>query len=170
MRRRKNPTPPPDFDDAIEGYRRFTTFEPQEVGHLDGLVIPAYLYEVGKAVHVLYRSDKWEIKEHDYIHDHDPGVHVCMPSDDEFEGKRVAVPDFIRQVETIYLLGKCLGFRFQPHEGPEIDAEGRSPYPELYAVPSGKALLVIETHKAKAKLVAAMWGGRLDIRSEGIVG
>jgi hypothetical protein len=44
------------------------------------------------------------------------------------------------------------------------------PRPELYAVPNGKVLLVIDTSGSQAKVVASLWGGKLDVRPEGIVG
>jgi hypothetical protein len=168
----RNPDPPEDFDDAVEGYERFTKFKPKEVGLLDGLVLPSRMYLVGEGIHVLYRSDKWEKKKHDYIHDHDPGVNVCLLPDPmhDFGYKPISVPDFIKNTKTIYLLGECIGFKFKRLDGRNAEAKITRPLPELYATPNGKALLVVETHGRRAKLAAAFWGGRLDVRAEGIVG
>jgi hypothetical protein len=168
---RKAPNPPRDLEHAAEGYRRFTKFEPQEVGILSGFRIPEHLMYIGEAIHVMYRSDKWEAKFHDYIHEHEAGVGIYVPEDSMLDSsdEMVKTPKWLREVESLYLLGDCLGFRYQPIEGKKRDARAK-PRPELYSIPSGQALLVIDVHAPRATLQAAFWGGVLDVRPEGIVG
>jgi hypothetical protein len=164
------PKPPPDLHRAVEGYRRFTEFEPQEVGILEGFVVPSQLMCIGDAIHVIYRSDKWEAKHHDYIHEHEAGVMVYVPKGSPIDkGELVETPSWLRKVEGIYLIGICLGFCYRDAKGRKLDAESK-PRPELYSIPSGQALLIISVHQAKAVLEAALWGGNLDVRAEGIVG
>ena len=170
---RNNPSPddpetPDDFDDALSGYRRFQKLEPREIGVFAGLHIPTRLARCGTIIHILYRSDKWENKEHNYIHEHDAGVMVCRP--DMRTGSPIEVPAAVRKATTLYRLGDCQGFRYEDEHGDPVDAKVRRPYPELYSIPSGKALLVIETHTSPARLAAAIWGGHLDVKDVGIVG
>jgi len=198
--RRKNTasTPPKDFGEATEGFKRFTKFEMNEGGILEGLQIPSHLYLTGKAIHVLYRSDKWEKKSHDYIHEHEAGVKIYEPGgafrvgplrrrggallredDDRYPlGEKTAVPKSLEplvrasttdEATSIYLLGECLGFTYEDDDG-LVEVKTAQPYPELYSVPSGKALLVIDVSGSKAKLLFAIWGGGLDVKPEGIVG
>ena len=167
---KETPKPPRDLHKAVEGYRRFTEFEPQEVGILEGFVVPPKLMYIGEAMHVIYRSDKWEAKQHDYIHEHEAGVKVYVPEKSFIDqGDLVDTPSWLREVEGIYLIGICLGFRYKNLDGKKLDAESR-PRPELYAIPDGRALLVISVKGPKAVLEAAIWGGNLDVRAEGIVG
>jgi hypothetical protein len=163
--------PPKDLFAAVEGYKRFTEFEPQEVGILEGLIIPSKLMCIGEAIHVIYRSDKWEAKSHDYIHEHEAGVMVYVPENSMLDqsDEIVKTPDWLQKVEGIYLLGICLGFRYQDTEGRKLDASS-SPRPELYSIPSGRALLIVSVRGPTAVLEAALWGGHLDVRPEGIVG
>ena len=160
------PEPPPDFDDAVRGYRSFQALDPRDIGVFHGLKIPARLRLCGEAVHVLYRSDKWGEGEHDYIHEHEGGVHAYRP---DGEGEKIEVPRSVRGAGTLYLLGFCQGFRYR--DGDDlVDAKVRKPLPELYTTPDGKALLVIETHLRPARLAACIWGGGLDVKDVGIVG
>jgi hypothetical protein len=170
-RPQKNPPePPPDFMDAVKGYKRFTKFDPQEFGILEGFQMPSELMYIGDAYHILYRSDKWESKFNDYIHEHEAGVGVYVPTDSMIdEGPLEEVPSWLKKVESLYLLGLCLGFQYKNAAGRKSDAEAR-PYPELYAVPSGRALLIIDVKGPRARLEAALWGGMLDVRPEGITG
>lgn len=159
---------PSDFNDAVEGYRTFQKLEPREIGVFRGLRFPPRLTHCGEAIHILYRSDKWENKNHNYIHEHDSNVMVCRP--DSGGGPFLSVPHFITDAKTLYRLGECQGFRYKDHDDELVDAKVKRPYPELYTVPSGKALLVIETDRNPARLAAAIWGGGLDVKDVGIVG
>lgn len=163
--------PPRDLEEALDGYSRFTEFDPQEVGLLEGLQIPEEMVCLGDAVHILYKSDKWEEKFHEYIHEHEAGVKVYVPMGaglDLEEEEAEETPDWLQEVTSVYMLGLCIGFRYE-RDGKELDAEVK-PHPELYAIPSGKALLLIDVQGSRAKVVAALWGGSLDVRPEGIVG
>jgi hypothetical protein len=160
---------PRDFDTALGQYENFHKLPPKEVGTFVGLVIPDACVVVGEAKDILYRSDKWENKNHDYIHDHKPGVKVGR-FDMDTRHAGTAVPRIITGVSTLYKLGVCLGLNYFNFDGEPMEARVKRPYPELYAVPSGKALLIIDTSGSRAKLCIALWGGQLDVRDVGIVG
>jgi hypothetical protein len=160
-----------DFDQAKSLYERFHRYAPQRIGHL-GVTIPKHAYVVGRALEVLYQSGKVDPdtlklpkKPVNYIHEHDGGV-ICCRVDAKGGGERVEVPQEIREAGGLVKLGKCLGFAYE-HDDGRVDAEARAPFPALYAVPSGRALLVVEGGK---RVLAMMWGGSLDVRPEGIVG
>lgn len=167
---RENPmSTPRDFNRAVEQYESFHQLPPKEVGTFNGLVLPSECVVVGEAKDILYRSDKWENKSHDYIHDHKPGVKVGRFDMDTRHAGTV-VPRFIFGVTTLYRLGVCLGLSYCNFDGEPMEARVKRPYPELYSVPSGKALLIIDTSGSRARLCLALWGGRLDVRDVGIVG
>jgi len=153
---------------AVEQYQSFHQLAPREIGTLPGFCIPSECVIVGEATEILYRSDKWENESHDYVHDHKPGVKVARF--DTGSRQTVSVPHFISECTTIYKLGECLGLSFSNFDGEPLEARVKRPYPELYAVPSGKALLIIDTSGHRAKLCIALWGGKLDVRDVGIVG
>jgi len=146
--------------------------EPRKTGSFaDGLAIPARAVCVGDAVNVLYHSDKLNPTTGedegwiDYIHDHSRGVRVyrCDPG---AHGPEHAVPAWLRGVRELTWLGDCLGFDFRDHDGELVKAQATRPLPELYTIPSGKALLVIQS---KRTLLAMIWGGRLGVEPRGIV-
>jgi hypothetical protein len=67
-------------------------------------------------------------------------------------------------------LGKCLGYDFRDPKYPDddpIQAVAQDPLPELYCIPSGKVLLVVQD---KRQLLAAIWGGALGVFARGIDG
>jgi len=156
---------------AIKKYIEFHSHEPHGVGEMK-LVLPHEITCVGDAVDVLYRSDKLNPStgedegEIDYVHDHSSGVKVYR-ADRGAVGPVVRLPAWIRNAE-IALLGESLGFRYTDHDGVEIDARATTAggYPELYAIASGKALLVIQS---KRTLIAVIWGGKLGVERRGIV-
>lgn len=166
-----------DLDDAIEKYEEFHRMEPRKTGTMHEVEIPHQVVYLGSAVHVMYRSGKVDPStlrkpKHplNYIHDHDTGVLCCAPEDavpDGIEGTLEDVPFWIREVKAVTKLGECLGFRFAPASGLDIDVEGRKPLPELYCTPCGRALLVIQD---KRSILAIMWGGLLGVEGRGIVG
>jgi hypothetical protein len=119
---------------------------------------------------VLYRSDKLDPetgrqprKPIDYIHEHDGGVHVYRT-----DGRAdTEVPRFISGAKELVLLGQCLGFAYEDVDGgEEVEAQVRTPYPDLYTIPSGRALLVIQGRRS---VLAIIWGGRLGVEARGIV-
>lgn len=151
------------LSNAVKKYLEFQDLDPKEIGEFSrSLQIPYSLHLAGEAKHVLYRSKKWGEKA-DYIHEHEGGVKVYLPSGN---GKTVRVPLSIRNAKALVKLGDCLGFAFDDGEG-EVEAIPGRPLPELYTIPSGRALFVIE---GKKKLVAMIWGGKLGVEARGIVG
>lgn len=155
---------------SIQKFREFHRFEPRRTGamHPD-FEIPTHVRCIGDASFVLYRSDKTDPetlrrpqKPIDYIHEHDPGVR-CYVTDGEPDTE---VPSYVTQNDTLVLLGLCLGFGARDGDV-ELEAEGEEPYSELYCIPSGRALLVVDD---KRSVYAMMWGGDLRVESRGIVG
>lgn len=159
---------------AIDKYREFHRKDPKVVGEFArGFAIPTHVLEIGDAKNVLYRSDKIDPetlaqpeRPINYIHDHDPGVCVYEPCDDD-DPDATEVPYWILESEALVLLGTCLGFAFQPDGGELVEARVRAPRPQLYTTPDGRALLVIQS---KRKVLAMMWGGSLGVEDRGIVG
>jgi hypothetical protein len=156
--------------DAERLYRDFHQNDPKRIGEFGGrLRIPARVRLAGPALEVLYRSDKRDPSTGkqprlpiDYIHEHEDGVEVYR-----VDGRSdTDVPDFIRGTDALVLLGQCLGFAYDDDDGQEIEARVTRPLPELYTIPSGKALLVIQ---GKRTVLALIWGGRLGVEARGIV-
>jgi hypothetical protein len=151
-------------------YRTFHQNDPKRITKSSSLRVPKQARLVGDALEVLYRSDKRDPstgkqprKPIDYIHEHDEGVKVYLP-----DGRAdTDVPDFIHTTTELVLLGDCLGFTYYDEEGDqEIEAQVSRPLPELYTIPSGRALLVIQN---KRTILAIIWGGRLGVEARGIV-
>lgn len=156
---------------AVNKYVEFHQFEPTDIGEFsDSFSIPTKARYAGEALFVLYRSGKKDpltlmtpIDPRDYIHEHEDGVKLYRL--DRVSPSRV--PNWIHEATALTLLGKCLGFAYTDKDGEEIEARGTDPLPELYCIPSGKALLVVED---KSRVVALLWGGKLRVESRGIVG
>jgi hypothetical protein len=167
---------PDDVEDAIQMWETFNQLDWRKAAPFaPSLRIPDRLVVLGAAEYVMYRSAKRDPetgrvprKPVDYIHEHDANVRIAVPLSSKLrlEQRRVvAPPAFIRNACTLARLGQCLGFAY--HHGRELEEiEASSPYPELYAIASGKALIVVH---AKSTLEAVIWGGRLDVESRGIV-
>ncbi len=157
---------------AVTKYRAFHQQDPRKVGefHRD-LVIPDVAMCVGDAVNVLYRSDKLNPTTGedegwiDYIHDHGAGVKMYR-TDRTAEGVMRTVPAMLVRATELYWLGDCLGFEYKEEITKKVEAKGTKPLPELYAIPSGRALLVIQ---GKRRLMAMIWGGKLGVEPRGIV-
>jgi hypothetical protein len=153
-------------------YEAFHRHPPRKIGEFaPSFVIPHRVFKQGKAIDVLYRSNKVDPetlktprRPVDYIHEHDPGVFTYLA---EGDGTSVATPHWVRDADALVLLGKCLGFKFTGPDGELVEAQGKNPLPELYATTNGKALLVIDD---KCSLIAVMWGGELGVEPRGIVG
>lgn len=170
VRLKANPSTVEPPKEALKLYERFHRYAPRDVGSFaSSLTIPTHMRKAGPARWVTYRSAKIDPatlkkprKPVDYIHEHDPDVFTYLP-----DGNGYAVPAEFRDVKALVCLGICLGFSFN-EDGEEIEAEGRAPFPELYASPQGgKCLYVIEN---RANLVAMIWGGKLRVEGRGIVG
>lgn len=160
------------LEDAKAKFEEFHRKAPTKIGEFfHGLQIPHAVGELGRAIHILYRSLKKDPstgrqpkKPVDYIHEHYAGVKMFQVDNDDLA--QVEVPAFIREADALVLLGQCMGFRFEC-DGEPHDAEGTQPLPELYCTPCGKALLIIQD---KRELLAMSWGGGLGVWARGIDG
>lgn len=158
---------PKDLEEGINKYAEFAQFQPTKVSSF-AFSIPSKLYCVGKADWTFYESKKWEHKINWYKHEHEAGVGVYMPElEGDQPGKLVTTPAWLKSTKTLVKLGNSLGFEFQDLHGETLEANTTKPYPELYCIPSGKALLVIQNKKT---LIACFWGGYLSVTARGIVG
>jgi hypothetical protein len=173
-RPRRNPSEA--SEDAVAKYEEFHRYKPTEIGefHAD-FVIPKTVLRVGPAKYTTYRSAKVDpatLKKPrapvNYIHEHDAGVEVYLQveADEQFDGVKVYVPEKFRNVDSLVCLGQNLGYAFK-YDGEVIEAEGVDPLPELYCVPSGECLLVIQD---KREVIAMIWGGGLGVFARGIDG
>lgn len=156
---------------AIDKYVEFHQFDPYEIGEFArGFQIPHDVTLVGAGRYVLYSSDKLNPSTGedegfiDYIHEHKPGVRVYRPG---VPGRSRRVPGYIRDVSELVLLGECMGFGYDDGDGNEVAAEPDAALTELYAIPSGKALIVVENKRCVCALI---WGGKLGVEARGIVG
>ena len=160
-RARNNPS---GMSRGLQKFMEFHKLEPKQCGEFSqSLVIPPQLYLAGPGKWITYRAAKWENKNHDYIHEFEKGVKVCVTAR---KGPPTVVPRTIRGSTTLVKLGKCLGFCFVDRDGNDVEAKVSRP-PELYTTTSGRALLVVED---KRKLLAVIWGGKLAVEARGIVG
>lgn len=164
------------LEKAVRLYRTFHQLEPRRVGHFARrFSIPREAYFVGEAKQVLYRSDKLNPTTRedegviDYFHDHEGGVGMYRcDREAAHEGELVPVPSRIWDQDVLTVLGlRCLGFSYQNFDGEIIDANAGGRHPELYATPTGKALLVVQD---KRRVQAIMWGGSLKVGWRGIEG
>jgi hypothetical protein len=159
---------------AIRMFRRFHSRDWRGEGDFHPeLVIPDEVVCAGPAVNVAYRSDKLNPTDGqdegviEYIHEHEAGVHIYMPCRHfRQKGACTKVPAWIRNVTELTCLGQCLGFAYRNDDGRECKATGTQPLPDLYTIPSGKALLVVQS---KRRLLAMIWGGKLGVERRGIV-
>jgi hypothetical protein len=160
---------------AIAIYEGFHRFAPKKIGEFHAsFKMPSKVNVQGKAVDILYRSDKIDpetLKKpktrngmQDYIHDHDSkGVKLYLPRG---PGETIETPDWIRDAGALSMLGFCLGFKFD-RDGKVIEAKGTKPLPELYTTANGKCLVIVQD---KRDVLALVWGGKLDVEPRGIVG
>lgn len=171
---RRNPGP---SEDAVDKFREFNRFDPRWVGEFGvEMQIPASMRRLGDAKAVMYRSGKVDPetmrkprRPQNYIHEHDAGVEACVVVGgglDLPEHEVIEVPGWLLEVDSLVLLGDCLGFSFDAGDG-EVEVIGDSPLPELYCTPCGKALVVVQD---KTRLEALIWGGALGVEGRGIVG
>lgn len=158
---------PADFSEGVNKFLEFHALEPSKVGEFaKSFKIPKKTYRVGEAEWIAYRSTKWEGKHNSYMHEHELGVYTHRadaPNPGPYES--VITPEWILEARTLIRLGDCLGFSYY-HNG-STEARMKRPYPELYCVPSGKALIIVVD---KASVAVLLWGGMLDVTARGIVG
>jgi len=165
---RGNPAAEPrDATRAEDVFSRFHARDPKRFGKFP-FEIPASIYHVGFCSWVTYRSDKWNDGTHDYIHDIDsfPRVKCCVAKLEGLEGKKISVPQRIRGTQTLTQIGlKSLGIGFVDFD--DEDMEIKTPRCRWYWSDRGKALICVQDQK---RLVAIVWGGKLDVEARGIVG
>lgn len=161
--------------DAVNKYVEFHRLDPLKIGEMpSSFRIPSVMYRAGRALWVTYRSAKVDpetlrrpTRPVDYIHEHDAGVQVYVRDQDEFTDERVEVPEAFRAVDAIAKLGKCLGYGFVDDDSDEHTARGTRPLPDLYTIPSGRCLLVVQSQR---EVLAMIWGGSLGVYARGIDG
>lgn len=167
---------------AIDLYETFHQFEPHKIKDFHpSFQIPDTVYHVGEAIEMFYYSDKLnpETGEDEgwigYFHEHEGGVQIYL-TDPKCGGDPTDVPYFIKELNDgladdvftgLSRIGDCEGWIWKDLEGKKREAEGTDPLPEWYAIPSGRALLVIQS---KRKVLAILWGGTLDVEDRGVVG
>lgn len=172
----KNPSESPDEREAaVERYKTFHRYDPKDVGEFPAsFAIPAKMKCAGPAKWTTYRSGKVDPatlklpkRPVNYIHEHDAGVHVYVPvDDDDFDGKTVTVPREFREVGALTKLGESLGYCVKVDDD-ELEAESVAPLPELYCSSDGKCLYVVQD---KREVLAMIWGGALGVFARGIDG
>lgn len=184
---------PRDLARATSKFEEFHKRDPRKLGEFaKGFKLPATIGFAGEAVHVSYRSDKWGKGNVNYIHHSDCQCgHEREDHSDDGEGAcdslvcrcrkfktnvrfylassramPTAIPAHVRSVQTLTRLGSCLDYSYIDHRGEIIEHRPGSGT-ELFCTPSGKALIIVQN---KSKLVAMVWGGKLDVLDVGIVG
>ena len=135
------------------------------------MTMPRFCIKAGKALHVLYRSSKIDPETgkpprggaQNYIHKHDAGVMIYEPAERGESG--VTTPKMLLEIDTLVYLGQCLGVGFED-DGEEYEIDW-SRGVDLFAIPSGKALVIV---RAKREILCLVWGGGLGVEPRGIVG
>jgi hypothetical protein len=157
-------------------YDIFHQFEPDKVGEFRrGFQIPREAFYVGEAKTMYYASDKLNPTTGEdegwiqYYHPHEGGVRMYLADDPGhgIHGQWRKIPKWIWGVDALTRLGDCEGFDYEDFDGQLRKLEGVDPLPEWYAIPSGKALLVVQS---KSKVLAVLWGGSLNVEWRGVVG
>ncbi|HWW61202.1 MAG TPA: hypothetical protein VN181_07535 [Thermoanaerobaculia bacterium] len=167
---------PPGAEEAVDKYVEFHRLDPRKIGSFPAsFVIPERMSEIGVAKAIMYRSDKVDPETLrrprsavNYIHEHDAGVVTYVPAADApRDARAVTVPSEFRNVAALTRLGQCLGFYYLDENGDKREASAARPLPDLYTVPSGKCLLVIQSRR---EVLAMSWGGGLGVFARGIDG
>lgn len=167
---KKNPSViPPEARKAAKMYELFWKLDPTDIGEFhSSFKIPAKVALVGAAKWITYSSGKKDPetlklpkKPVDYIHTFDAGVQLYAMGERGDQN----VPAEVVAATALTLLGVCLGWQVV-QDGKKREAEATAPMPELYTIPSGRALLVIQD---KREILAIFWGGQLGVEGRGIV-
>ena len=156
-------------------FTEFHQYDPIDVGSFHrSFRIPRHANYVGEAKVMYYKSDKFNPTTSEdegwihYFHEHEGDVRMYVPgSHDEIGGEPRNIPKWIYGVSALTRIGDCEGFEYEDFAGELVEARGTKPLPEWYAIPSGKALLIIQN---KRIVLAILWGGKLDVESRGVVG
>lgn len=187
------------IDAAREAFERFHSreagepvypFDGEDAGEFEhGVKIAPAWCIVGRALRVLYRSDKWHRpgKTTDYYHDHGQGpttrelvseVRFWLPAGDKLaKGFEEAELPY-EWPEAVTILGQCIGWVFREHdaEGDEV-VEGEPDRSLLVASPDGyvsekdpeRCFLAVVGARS-GKLEAFIEGPELRNTAEGIDG
>lgn len=159
-----------EFDAAWKRYTQFHSFVPNEIEDI-GFMLEAFkssngLCVVGRAVNVVYRSNKWEKDRqwYDYVHDFETPVHVIQEYDacaEKYE-QEIEIPD------KLTFLGFCVGFEIQDMTTGERMTAQLEPHKEfkLACSPDGDMLVIF----SKAGEFAFFVGEDLRITERGIEG
>lgn len=181
------------LDKAMSRYETFHAKSPIRVAELEH-DLPKDWVEIGDALAVMYRTDKWKRdgNDEDYKHLHDRGddkpydlgrgVRLFEPAAEAKRSKvgtqrantgalkRCRLP--VSAPKAITLLGYCLGFFVRRDEDGEIyECNPRGCY--LFCSPSGDMLLVYSPDKqpdGSSGVLAIMAGGNLRVLKDGIDG
>ncbi len=174
--KRRTQAIPPGATAAVDKYVEFHRYDPKQIGAFPAsFVIPKIVYRAGRSKWVTYESSKVDPetlqkprRPVSYIHEHDAGVttYVTAPGDAS-DPEGISVPERFRDVPALTRLGFCLGFCFEDPDGEKHEARATHPFPDLYTVPDGKCLLVIQSRR---EIIAMMWGGGLGVFARGIDG
>lgn len=173
-RTRENPMPKPPTR-AIAAFRRFHSRDWRGEGdfHAD-FDIPAQMTCAGHMLDTAYESDKLNPSTGEdegwiaYNHKHDKNVMIAVPTR-RSDQHMVAVPDWIRRETELVWLGTCLELKYQELEtGRTAMLEGTNPKPDIFFTPkAGRAALLVV--QSKRRLMAIIWGGKMQVQRRGIV-
>lgn len=164
------------FRKAERLFETFHQFEPVKVGSFRrGFKIPRDAQYVGEAKTMYYTSDKLNPESGEdegwirYFHEHEGRVrmYVCDRRLKRFDAELRQIPKWIYNTKALVRIGDCDGFDYIGFDGKLKTADAVGAKPEWYAVPSGKALLVIQD---KQRVLAIVWGGSLRVEWRGVVG
>lgn len=179
------------LDAALDRYETFHKKKPIDVVRIKHAP-PAQLCEIGDALSVSYRTDKWyeDGKDIDYKHVHDPedGVHKRYEMGSGvrwYENARTASPEERARgtckpprayPEAWTRLGMFLGSfcrRDDDGEVAEVDASKSARECWLLCAPDGKMLAIYSPEPqsdGSVGFLAIACGGKLDVIEDGIVG
>lgn len=165
------------LDAAMDRYRTFHAKDPIRIAELKH-DLPTHWKEVGDALAVMYRTDKWKRDgtDEDYKHLHDAGddkpydigkgVRIYEP----VRGRGRSLP--VARPQALTLLGYCLGVFVRKDDDGEIyEANPRGCY--LFSSPSGNMLAIYSPEQqpdGSSGFLAVMAGGKLRVLKDGIDG
>lgn len=182
------------LDDAMKRYEVFHDKAPIRVAELSH-DLPQRWSQVGDALAVMYRTDKWKKfgTDEDYKHLHDKsdgkpyeirkGVRLYEPAKEarksRVQGRRGESVEVVREQglpvarpRALTLLGYCLGFFVRRDDDGEIyEVNPRGAY--LFSSPKGDMLAVYgpnEQPDGSSGFLAIMSGGKLRVLKDGIDG
>lgn len=126
--------------------------------------LPEKMCKVGTAKEILYRSAKWEDKNHDYIHGPMTSSVYCEYALGDEQATH-ATATLIGSVSTVPLthLGECLEFTIELNDGTE-HTFALSGKPMLCSTVDKKAIVILD----RGGIIVAR-GGKMRVDSRGII-